>query len=146
MPKFLIDKLKKEYPRNPGAVYGTLNAIGAMHGNKETALGREMEKKHMAKEKGMKKAPFHMTRITHHDDGSHTVEHEPHMKMKGSGAFMEKGDGMSYSAGTGKELMSKLGKHLGIGAAASPKDEEGEMHAAEHEPPAAEVEEDSEGV
>jgi hypothetical protein len=97
----------------------------------------------MAKEKMGK---FHMTHITHHDDGSHSVEHLPHMKMKGSGAFMERGDGTTYSAGTGKELMSKLGKHLGIGAAASPKDEEGEMHAAEHEPPAAEVEEDSEGV
>jgi hypothetical protein len=111
----------------------------------DPSMGHE-KKGSSAMKKEMKKAPFHMTRITHHDDGSHTVEHEPHMKMKGSGAFMEKGDGMSYSAGTGKELMSKLGKHLGIGAAASPKDEEGEMHAAEHEPPSAEVEEDSEGV
>ena len=49
MPKFLEDKLKQEYPNNPGAVYGTMNAIGAMHGNKETAKGREMEKKHAAK-------------------------------------------------------------------------------------------------
>lgn len=47
MPKFLEDKLKKEYPGNPGAVYGTLNKIGAMKGNKETAKGREMELKHM---------------------------------------------------------------------------------------------------
>jgi hypothetical protein len=36
-------KLKKEYPGNPGAVYGTLNKIGLKHGNKTT-------------EKGMKKA------------------------------------------------------------------------------------------
>lgn len=46
MPKFLIDKLKKEYPNNPGAVWGTLNKIGAVHGNKETAKGRQMEAKH----------------------------------------------------------------------------------------------------
>lgn len=46
MPKFLEDKLKKEYPGNPGAVYGTMNKIGAMHGNKETAKGRQMEAKH----------------------------------------------------------------------------------------------------
>jgi len=46
MPKFLIDKLKKEYPNNPGAVYGTLNNMGAMHGSKETAKGREMDAKH----------------------------------------------------------------------------------------------------
>jgi len=46
VPKFLIEKLKKQYPNNPGAVYGTLNSIGAMHGNKETAKGAEMERKH----------------------------------------------------------------------------------------------------
>lgn len=46
MPKFLEDKLKREYPNNPGAVYGTLNSIGAMKGNKETAKGRAMERKH----------------------------------------------------------------------------------------------------
>ena len=49
MPKFLEDKLKSEYPGNPGAVFGTLNSIGAMHGNKETALGRQMQAKHEAK-------------------------------------------------------------------------------------------------
>jgi len=31
--------LKKEYPGNPGAVYGTLNKAGLMHGNKPTAKG-----------------------------------------------------------------------------------------------------------
>ena len=46
MPKFLEDKLKAEYGNNPHAIYGTMNKIGAMHGNKETAKGREMERKH----------------------------------------------------------------------------------------------------
>jgi hypothetical protein len=46
VPKFLEDKLKAEYGNNPSAVYGTMNKIGAMHGNKETAKGRAMEKKH----------------------------------------------------------------------------------------------------
>jgi len=46
MPKFLKDKLTAEYPDNPRAVYGTMNKIGAMHGNKETAKGRAMERKH----------------------------------------------------------------------------------------------------
>jgi len=46
MPKFLEDKLKAEYPNNPRAVYGTMNKIGAMKGNKETAKGRAMEAKH----------------------------------------------------------------------------------------------------
>jgi hypothetical protein len=54
MPKFLEDKLKTEYPGNDHAVYGTMNAIGAMHGNKETAKGREMEKKHAKKMAGEK--------------------------------------------------------------------------------------------
>jgi hypothetical protein len=46
MPKFLEAKLKSEYGNNPG-VYGTLNKLGAMHGNKETAKGRAMQAKHM---------------------------------------------------------------------------------------------------
>jgi hypothetical protein len=49
MPKFLEKKLKAEYPRNPGAVYGTMNAIGAMRGSKETPKGKAMERKHNAK-------------------------------------------------------------------------------------------------
>ena len=36
MPKFLEEKLKEEYGDNPHAVYGTMNKIGAMKGNKET--------------------------------------------------------------------------------------------------------------
>jgi len=40
--------LRKQYPGNPSAVYGTLNKIGAMKGNKITAKGRAMEKKHIA--------------------------------------------------------------------------------------------------
>ena len=46
MPAFLEKKLKREYPGNPGAVYGTLNALGAMRGNKETPKGRAMQAKH----------------------------------------------------------------------------------------------------
>ena len=49
MPKFLEDKLKKEYPNNPHAVFGTMNKVGAMRGNKETKLGEEMDKKHERK-------------------------------------------------------------------------------------------------
>ena len=46
MPAFLENKLKREYPGNPGAVYGTLHAIGAMRGSKETPKGRAMQAKH----------------------------------------------------------------------------------------------------
>lgn len=51
MPKFLETKLRAEYGNNPRAIYGTMNAIGAMRGNKETAKGREMQKKHDRKVK-----------------------------------------------------------------------------------------------
>jgi hypothetical protein len=46
MPKFLEDKLKAEYPGNLRAVYSTMNKIGAMKGNKETAKGRAMQQQH----------------------------------------------------------------------------------------------------
>lgn len=48
MPEFLERKLKARYPNNPSAVYGTMNEIGAMHGNKETPKGKAMERKHKA--------------------------------------------------------------------------------------------------
>lgn len=37
-------KLKKQYPGKPGAVFGTLNKIGLMKGNKATAKGRRAAK------------------------------------------------------------------------------------------------------
>lgn len=57
MPLFLEKKLKKEYGADSHIPYEVMNKIGAMHGNKETAKGREMERKHeMAKrmKKGQK--------------------------------------------------------------------------------------------
>lgn len=44
MPKILEQKLKKEYPNNPKAVYGTLNKLGFMKGSKETAKGKALDK------------------------------------------------------------------------------------------------------
>lgn len=46
MPNFLEKKLEKEYGKGNPRVYATMNAIGAMHGNKETPKGRTMAKKH----------------------------------------------------------------------------------------------------
>ena len=62
MPKFLEQKLKQEYGDNDHAVYGTLNKIGAMHGNKETALGSEMARKHAAHERARAYAKAHAQR------------------------------------------------------------------------------------
>lgn len=53
MPKFLEDKLKAEYGQNSKIPFKVLNSIGAMRGNKETAKGAAMERKHdMDKLKG----------------------------------------------------------------------------------------------
>ncbi|HXI49003.1 MAG TPA: hypothetical protein VNH39_10475 [Steroidobacteraceae bacterium] len=38
-------KLKREYPGNPGAVYGTLNKIGLKRGSKTTAKGMKPAKR-----------------------------------------------------------------------------------------------------
>ena len=38
-------KLKKEYPGNNKAIYGTLNKIGLMKGSKTTAKGAKAAKK-----------------------------------------------------------------------------------------------------
>ena len=46
VPKFLEDKLKREYGPNSKIVYKVMNKIGAMRGNKETAKGRAMARKH----------------------------------------------------------------------------------------------------
>lgn len=53
MPKFLEDKLKREAAkkglgkkRAAAYVYGTMNNLGAMRGNQETAKGARMQAKH----------------------------------------------------------------------------------------------------
>lgn len=51
MPKALEHKLEKEYGNNKHAIYGTMNKIGAMKGNKETKKGKMIEKKLEARKK-----------------------------------------------------------------------------------------------
>jgi len=46
MPRFLEEKLKSEYGQSSRIPYMVMNKLGAMHGNKETAKGRAMERKH----------------------------------------------------------------------------------------------------
>lgn len=46
MPEFLEAKLKKEYGADSKVPYMVMNKIGAMHGNKETEKGKQMEAKH----------------------------------------------------------------------------------------------------
>jgi len=46
MPQFLEKKLKAEYGADSKVPYKVMNALGAMRGNKETAKGKAMERKH----------------------------------------------------------------------------------------------------
>lgn len=48
MPKFLEEKLKKEYGKTSSIPYKIMNKMGVMHGNKETPKGEAMEHKHLA--------------------------------------------------------------------------------------------------
>jgi len=46
MPKFLEDKLKKEYGQNSAIPFKVMNKLGAMKGNKETPKGAAMQAQH----------------------------------------------------------------------------------------------------
>lgn len=48
MPKFLEDKLKAEYGEDSKIPYKVMNSKGYMHGNKTTAKGEALERKHEA--------------------------------------------------------------------------------------------------
>lgn len=48
MPEFMEKKLDKEYGKDNPRVFQTMNALGLMHGSKETEKGRRMERKHKA--------------------------------------------------------------------------------------------------
>lgn len=53
MPQFLEEKLRANVPKGVDPdryVYGAMNNMGAMRGNKITRKGRRMEKKHEEKQ------------------------------------------------------------------------------------------------
>jgi hypothetical protein len=62
MPQFMEEALAKSADKKGKTgrekaryVYGAMNNLGAMHGNKETAKGKRMEAKHEAKMRGGKR-------------------------------------------------------------------------------------------
>lgn len=62
MPKELEDSLKREYEAKGKsgkdlnhAIFGTMNRLGAVHGNKITAKGIAMDRKHAAMRHAMDK-------------------------------------------------------------------------------------------
>lgn len=137
MPKFLEQRLRAEYGNNSHAIYGTMNKIGAMQGSKETAKGREMERKHdMKKASAKKESPAKIREIrieVHHGkDGKitgHTVHHHmmPRPTSK-SGAFMEETHhSFPFGAKQHDQMIDHLDTHLsGSASAESAANEEPE--------------------
>jgi hypothetical protein len=145
MPKFLETKLKKEYGENSAVPFKVMNKLGAMHGNKETAKGREMEAQH-EKDTAMKKAtaePMREMRIEIHRGPApkrkvtgFTVHH--HMMPKASGkssAFYEDtSHSVPFGADQHEKMMDHVEEHMSgqVGggseakAATAPAEEEGE--------------------
>ena len=119
MPKFLEDKLSAEYGNNAHAIYGTMNKLGAMHGNKETAKGRQMEKKHEAKMHNVHRIEIEVHRGPAKQVTGHTVHTTMAPKAAGkSGAFMEQErSSQPFGVGQHKQMMSHISEQLGGGQA-----------------------------
>lgn len=58
MPAFLENKLKKQYGAKSSIPFKIMNKLGAMKGNKITAKGQAMEKKHKSKVKSAAQKAF----------------------------------------------------------------------------------------
>ncbi len=144
MPDFLESKLRQTARKKgfkgkhaDAYVYGTMNNVGAMHGSKITAKGREMERKHEADMKTEAAAPkpasgghrLRTMRIERHHDKAgtvtgHTVHHEMEPKRVGkSGAYIEHHtESYPFGANDHKGMMAHVAKHLAMGSAETEPD------------------------
>ena len=119
MPKFLEDKLKREYGENSATPFKVMNSIGAMHGNKETAKGAAMEKKHEATMKTPKASvePMREMRIEIHRGPQakvtgFTVHHHMVPKATKSMAFSENTThSQPFGADQHEQMMDHIDKH-----------------------------------
>ena len=138
MPKFLEEKLRQQArkkgftgERADRYVYGGMNDLGAMHGSKETAKGREMEEKHeadMKAPKAPKSEPMREMRIEIHRGPKNkvtgfTVHHHMMPKPTKSMAFSEnETQSHPFSAGEHEAMMDHVHEHTGAQlGAVSPK-------------------------
>jgi hypothetical protein len=142
MPKFLEDKLKREYGEKSAIPYKVMNSIGAMRGNKETAKGQEMEKKH-EEDKSMKKPsvtaePMREMRIEIHrgpkkEVTGFTVHHHMMPKATKSAAFSENTThSQPFGVDQHEAMMDHIHEHTAAqmgGEAAMPKGEAAEEEA-----------------
>lgn len=63
MPRFLEERLKKEYGKDSDIPYKIMNKLGFMHGNKETSKGKKAEEKHEKGIEGEKDKEIEMKKI-----------------------------------------------------------------------------------
>jgi len=117
MPKFLETKLKQEYGEKSAIPYKVMNSIGAMHGNKETAKGRQMEEKHEADMKKASAEPMREMRIEIHrgpkkEVTGFTVHHHMMPKATKSLAFSENTThSQPFGANQHEEMMDHIHEH-----------------------------------
>ena len=144
MPKFLEDKLKREYGENSAIPYKVMNKLGAMRGSKETEKGREMESKHeadMKKPKMTTVEPMREMRIEIHRGPKNkvtgfTVHHHMMPKATKSMAFSENTThSHPFGAGEHEAMMDHVHEHTGaqLGAVATPKEAPGGASEMEEE-------------
>lgn len=109
MPKFLETKLKREYGEKSAIPYKVMNAQGLMHGNKETAKGAAMEKKH---ESHMRELRVEIHRGPKNEVTGYTV-HKHMVPKKKSAAFMESETHQHpFSAAEHGKMMAHVEDHL----------------------------------
>lgn len=119
MPKFLEEKLKREYGEKSAIPYKVMNSMGAMRGNKETAKGAAMERKHEADMKTGKAEPMREMRIEIHRGPKSkvtgfTVHHHMMPKATKSMAFSENTThSHPFSADEHDKMMDHVSHHLG---------------------------------
>lgn len=143
MPKFLETKLKHEYGENSAIPFKVMNSIGAMHGNKETAKGREMEEKHEAKMKKqsgktepMREMRIEINRGPKNKVTGFTVHHHMMPKATKSMAFSENTTHQfPFGADEHEAMMDHVHEHTGAQLGSEMKE------AAPAEPEEAEEEE-----
>lgn len=120
MPNFIEQRLREHVPKGVDPdryVYGAMNNMGAMHGSKETAKGRQMEAKHEEKMK-TESSPMRSMRIEIHrgpkgEVTGHTVHHDMMPKASKSGAFMEhETPSFPFGATDHAGVMANVSKHL----------------------------------
>jgi hypothetical protein len=130
MPAFLEAKLKSEAAKKGFAgrraaryVYGAMNDMGAMRGNRETAKGAAMERKHEQKKRLTKDSVARIREkmkggkrvrsieIEPAENGGHTVTH--HFTSGSTAAYAEP-ERHVFGAHEGHEMLAHVANHLEI--------------------------------